>query len=200
LRTETGLPFTSGQAGVTIEVIDGVSEPLVEIAREHPDRIAWWIFLNRPKLEAAADGFNVLGQRMPEIARSPLGRQVSEGDPDAVQRSHDLIRRLLADEIDKPIVWSEFADSTADWLGAYFNRLPRLRYQRIGELTSKSQTAKPPGFDTDGFAFVPQGRCRCPRSLTRHSAGLSNWECGLFTSSPATLPRLRRQSSPTGKL
>lgn len=162
MRTETGLPFASGQAGVTVEVIDGVSEPLVEIAREHPDPIAWWIFLNRPK---------------------------SKPQPMALMFSVSACPR-----------WSEFADSTADRLGAYFNRLPRLRYQRIGELTSKSQTAKPPGFDTDGFAFVPKAAAVAPRSLTRHSAGLSNWECGLFTSSPATLPRLRRQSSPTGKL
>jgi hypothetical protein len=119
LRTETGLRFDSAQAGVTIEVIDGVSEPLVDVAREHPDPIAWWIFVNRPKLEAAADGLHVLGQRIPEIARSPLGRQLWEGDPEAVQRSHDLIRRLLADEIDKPIV-ERIRRIDRDWLGAYF--------------------------------------------------------------------------------
>jgi hypothetical protein len=123
LRTETGLRFAPGQAGVTIEVIDGVSEPLAEIAREHPDPIAWWILLNRMKLEAAADGLYVLSQRIPEIARS--GRQLLEGDPEAVQGSHDLIRRVLADEIDKPIV-ERIRRIDRDWLGAYFFRQGRI--------------------------------------------------------------------------
>ncbi len=118
MRTETGLRFDAF-TGVTIEIIDGVSEPLVDIVREHPDPIAWWILLNRPKLEAAADGLHVLGHRIPEIARSPLGRQLLEGDREAVQRSHDLIRRFLADEIDKPIV-ERIRSIDRDWLGAYF--------------------------------------------------------------------------------
>jgi hypothetical protein len=130
LRTETGLRFASGQArdpieqddvsrDVKIEVIDGLSEPLIDIVHEYPDPIAWWILLNRPKLEAAADGLHVLRQRIPEIGRSSLGRQLSEGDPEAVGRSHDLIRRFLADEIDKPIV-ERIRRIERDWLGAYF--------------------------------------------------------------------------------
>jgi hypothetical protein len=119
LRTETGLRFASGQAGVTIEVIDGVSEPLAEIVREYPDPIVWWILLNRPKLENAADGLRALEQRIPEIVRSSLGRQLSEGDPEAVRRSHDLIRRFLADEIDKSLV-ERIRRIDRDWLGAYF--------------------------------------------------------------------------------
>jgi hypothetical protein len=118
LHDETGLRFDATR-GVTIEVIDGVSEPLTYIIREHPDPIAWWILLNRPKLQAAADGLHVLGQRIPEITRSPLGRQLLEGDPETVGRSHDLIRRLLADEIDKPIV-ERIRRIDRDWLGAYF--------------------------------------------------------------------------------
>jgi hypothetical protein len=119
LRAETGLRFASGQAGVTIEIIDGVSEPLADIIREYPDPIAWWILLNRPKLEAAADGLHAVDQRIPEIARSSLGRQLSEGDPEVVRRGHDLIRRFLADEIDK-VILERIRRIDRDWLGAYF--------------------------------------------------------------------------------
>jgi hypothetical protein len=136
LRSETGLRFASGQAresqdqgdaftGVSIDVVDGVSEPLADIARDYPDAIAWWILLNRPRLEAAGDGLHALEQRIPEIARSPSGRQLLEGDADAVARSRDLIRRLLADEIDRPIM-ERIRTIERDWLGAYFFRQHRI--------------------------------------------------------------------------
>jgi hypothetical protein len=132
LRTETGLRFAAGQAasddavsGVTIEVIDGVSEPLAQITREHPDPIAWWILLNRRKLENTAQGLDSLHQRIPGIIHSSLARQLSDGDADAVARSRDLIRRLLADEIDKPIL-ERIRAIDRDWLGAYFFRQRRI--------------------------------------------------------------------------
>ncbi len=62
MRTETGLRFDAS-AGVTIEIIDGVSEPLADIVREHPDPIAWWILLNRPKLRPMACMFSVIAYR-----------------------------------------------------------------------------------------------------------------------------------------
>jgi hypothetical protein len=92
LRSETGLRFGSSQGGeparqieaftkVTVEIVDGVSEPLAVIAREHPDAIAWWILLNRRKLESAAESLRALEQRVPEIIQSRLGRRLAENDP-----------------------------------------------------------------------------------------------------------------------
>src|SRR5262249_28302455 len=132
LRTETGLRFASGQtaepvkradtaSGVTIEVVEGISEPLADIARDHPDPIAWWILLNRRKLESAAESLHALDQRVPEIINSSLSGRLFEGDADAVARSRDLIGRLLADDIDKPII-ERIRAIDRDWLGAYFFR------------------------------------------------------------------------------
>jgi hypothetical protein len=134
LRDETG--FRSSQsaasasrfdtlARVKVDVVDGVAEPLVSITLAHPDPIAWWLLLNRRKLQDAADSLNALDQRASEIMHSSLASQMLEGDPGAVVRSRDLIERLLAGEIDKPIV-ERMRTIERDWLGAYFFRQGRI--------------------------------------------------------------------------
>jgi hypothetical protein len=130
LRTETGLRFGGGQPGapvdqVTVEVVDGISEPLADIARDHPDPIAWWILLNRRKLEGAAASLIDLHRRLPEIIGSPLHARLFEGDVDAVARSRGLIVRLLAGDIEKPII-ERIRRVERDWLGAYFFRQKRI--------------------------------------------------------------------------
>jgi hypothetical protein len=54
-----------------------------------------------------------------------LGRRFFEGDADAPARSRDLIGRLLADEIDRPII-ERIRTIDRDWLGAYFFRQGRI--------------------------------------------------------------------------
>lgn len=125
LRAETGLRLSVGDdsQAVPVKVVDGLPGPVADVLRQFEG--LEWLLLNRPAIEAAASGAEVM-EKYIDVARALWQRAAGPARAGHIRRVRDTATAWLR-KLDKRRAVEQLIGIEEDVLGAYFFRIPEIR-------------------------------------------------------------------------